>query len=304
MVAVSERYAVRETEDRAEEWASVREYDLREYDLTDAHAPPWPRLVREVAVEVPASRVQGLAPETAVPCAVPADAKGEDPATTVRTAAETPGAGPDPADELFLLGERCAEAYLQADALQYRAMRLLAEFHHREGWRDTGFGSTAEWLAWRIGIRPGAARERLRTALADLPFSLRELGRRSGVNAGNHLKFYTYLFTPKGFDDAGKLPLLVLPHGGVHADFTTYYAHIVRELVTQGYIVVAPEYRGSTGYGERFRGLNRGDISGRDWVDINSGVDHLVDANSEQTHFIELQFPHYVVIVCAAARTV
>jgi dipeptidyl aminopeptidase/acylaminoacyl peptidase len=71
----------------------------------------------------------------------------------------------------------------------------------------------------------------------------------TGIGAGNHLKFYTYLFTPKGFDNAGKLPLLVLPHGGVHADFTTYYAHIVRELVAQGYVVVAPEYRGSTGYG-------------------------------------------------------
>ena len=66
----------------------------------------------------------------------------------------------------------------------------------------------------------------------------------TGVNAGNHLKFYTYLFTPRGFDDAGKLPLLVLPHGGVHGDFTTYYAHIVRELMAKGYIVVAPEYRG------------------------------------------------------------
>lgn len=73
---------------------------------------------------------------------------------------------PDPDDELFLLGERCARAYMEADALQYRAMKLLAEFHRREGWRDTGFSSTAEWLAWRIGIRPGAARERVRTALA------------------------------------------------------------------------------------------------------------------------------------------
>ena len=52
----------------------------------------------------------------------------------------------DPDDELFLLGERCARAYLEADALHYRAMTLLAEFHHREGWRDTGFTSTAEWL--------------------------------------------------------------------------------------------------------------------------------------------------------------
>jgi dipeptidyl aminopeptidase/acylaminoacyl peptidase len=95
----------------------------------------------------------------------------------------------------------------------------------------------------------------------------------TGVNAGNHLKFYTYLFTPKGFDNAGRLPLLVLPHGGVHADFTTYYAHIVRELVAQGYIVVAPEYRGSTGYGRGmyedidYGGLEVADaLAARDWA--------------------------------------
>ena len=34
-----------------------------------------------------------------------------------------------------------------------------------------------------------------------------------------------------------KYPLIVLPHGGVHADFTTYYAHIIRELIAQQYIV-------------------------------------------------------------------
>ncbi len=90
-----------------------------------------------------------------------------------------PASDPDPSDELFVLGERCASAYLQADALHYEAMRLLAEFHHREGWQDTGFGSTAEWLAWRIGILPGAARERVRTALA-----LQQLPRTSEAMTG------------------------------------------------------------------------------------------------------------------------
>ncbi|MGI6643219.1 MAG: prolyl oligopeptidase family serine peptidase [Bacillota bacterium] len=36
------------------------------------------------------------------------------------------------------------------------------------------------------------------------------------------------------------------------ANFNTDSAHIVQELVAQGYIVVAPDYRGSTGYGEQF----------------------------------------------------
>ena len=98
----------------------------------------------------------------------------------------------------------------------------------------------------------------------------------TGIGAGNPVKFYSYLFTPRGFDDAGKLPLLVLPHGGVHADFTTYYAHIVRELMAQGYIVIAPEYRGSTGYGRGFYesidygGREVGDaLAARDWAVAN-----------------------------------
>lgn len=91
--------------------------------------------------------------------------------------------------------------------------------------------------------------------------------------AGNPFRFYTYLFTPKESFGGGKLPLLVFPHGGVHADFTTYYAHIVRELIAQGYIVVAPEYRGSTGYGrDMYESIDYGGrevedaLAARDWA--------------------------------------
>ncbi len=126
---------------------------------------PWPRLAREVVPVYQPDSPQGLpAPSTSV---------------------TSPGHLPlDPDDELFDLGERCAGAYMQADALQYQAMRLLVEFHRREGWRDTGFSSTAEWLAWRIGIRSGAARERVRTALA-----LDELPQISEAMEGGALSF-------------------------------------------------------------------------------------------------------------------
>ena len=68
--------------------------------------------------------------------------------------------------------------------------------------------------------------------------------------AGNPVKFWTYTIIPKNVDPTKKYPLIVLPHGGVHSDFSTYYTHIVRELVAQGYIIVSAEYRGSTGYGK------------------------------------------------------
>lgn len=71
----------------------------------------------------------------------------------------------------------------------------------------------------------------------------------TAMGAGSPVKFWTYAFFPKSLDPTRKYPLILLPHGGVHADFTTYYTHIIRELVSQGYVVAAPEYRGSTGYG-------------------------------------------------------
>lgn len=89
--------------------------------------------------------------------------------------------------------------------------------------------------------------------------------------ATNPVKFYTYSFVPKDRQDGKKLPMIVLPHGGVHADFTTYYTHIVRELILQGYVVVAPEYRGSTGYGEGFYRLI--DYGGREVGDIHATKD-------------------------------
>lgn len=71
----------------------------------------------------------------------------------------------------------------------------------------------------------------------------------------NPIKFWTYVFIPRDIDPTKKYPLLVFPHGGVHGDFNTYYTHIIRELMAQQYIVVAPEYRGSTGYGKRHHKL-------------------------------------------------
>jgi len=81
------------------------------------------------------------------------------------------------------------------------------------------------------------------------PLSKRQIKNPTAMGANNPVKFYSYVFIPKKIDYNKKYPLLVFPHGGVHSNFSTYYTHIVRELTAQGYVVIAPEYRGSTGYG-------------------------------------------------------
>ena len=67
------------------------------------------------------------------------------------------------------------------------------------------------------------------------------------VNAGNAIIFPVYVFWPKNLK--GKAPMLVFAHGGVHGRLTVNYAHIFREAIEQGYVVVSPEYRGSIGHG-------------------------------------------------------
>jgi dipeptidyl aminopeptidase/acylaminoacyl peptidase len=81
------------------------------------------------------------------------------------------------------------------------------------------------------------------------PLSKKQIKNPTAMGVHNPVKFYSYIFIPKKIDYHQKYPLLVFPHGGVHSNFSTYYTHIVRELMAQGYVVIAPEYRGSTGYG-------------------------------------------------------
>jgi len=97
----------------------------------------------------------------------------------------------------------------------------------------------------------------------------------TGQGAGNPVKFWTYIFIPRNADTGKKYPLLVFPHGGVHANFDTYYTHIIREMVSQGYIVAAAEYRGSTGYGAAM--YNRIDYGGLEVQDVNASRQYMID---------------------------
>jgi hypothetical protein len=67
--------------------------------------------------------------------------------------------------ELDRLGDEIAELSAHLDAATARRLDLIREFDARGGW-NTGFRSCADWLAWRVGLAPGAARERVRVARA------------------------------------------------------------------------------------------------------------------------------------------
>ena len=91
---------------------------------------------------------------------------GANPAPSGSETAPNRATGDDDGGELRKLGERIAELAARINSAEARMMTLIAEFDRRGGWKDGGYSSCAEWLAWRIGTKIGTARERVRTARA------------------------------------------------------------------------------------------------------------------------------------------
>jgi dipeptidyl aminopeptidase/acylaminoacyl peptidase len=81
-----------------------------------------------------------------------------------------------------------------------------------------------------------------------------------------------YLFAPLD-NGAKKDAALVWVHGGVHGNWDTSLYPFVVEAVKRGYVVLAPDYRGSTGYGDEW--MKRIDYGGKEVDDVRSAADYL-----------------------------
>jgi dipeptidyl aminopeptidase/acylaminoacyl peptidase len=95
--------------------------------------------------------------------------------------------------------------------------------------------------------------------------------------AKNPVVIPAYTFLPKKYLTGPKLPLMVLAHGGVHGNVGSSYVNVLRELLQQGYAVIAPDYRGSTGYGRAFWELI--DYGGLEVEDVFAGRQFMLESH-------------------------
>jgi len=102
---------------------------------------------------------------------------------------------------------------------------------------------------------------------------------KTAPGAGNPVVIRAYTFIPKKMDRSKKQPLLVLAHQGLHGNVSSVeLAHVIREITEQGYAVIAPDYRGSTGYGQGF--YNLVDYGGREVDDVLAGKAWMLEKYS------------------------
>ena len=114
------------------------------------------------------------------------------PGELTTAAADRPG-------RLARLGDRIAELSARIQAATYDLLVLIREFDERQGW--DGCLSCAQWLSWRAGLAPGAAREHVRVAraLGQLP-KLSDAMRRGKISYSK-VRAVTRVATPENEDD-------------------------------------------------------------------------------------------------------
>ena len=83
------------------------------------------------------------------------------------------------------------------------------------------------------------------------------------------------LWMPFNLKRDGSNPAVVIPHGGPTGQRVDYWSPEVQALASRGYICIAPNPRGSTGYGLEFQKANFQDLGGGDLKDEMAGVEFL-----------------------------
>jgi len=91
-----------------------------------------------------------------------------------------------------------------------------------------------------------------------------------------------FVYVPYNLPRNGQHPAIVYVHGGPSSQTMNTFNRFVQYMVNQGYLVIAPNYRGSTGYGEAFKQANLFDMGGGDLQDVLSAAEWI-----KQTGYVD-----------------
>jgi dipeptidyl aminopeptidase/acylaminoacyl peptidase len=91
-----------------------------------------------------------------------------------------------------------------------------------------------------------------------------------------------FVYVPYNLPRNGQHPAIVYVHGGPTSQTMNTFNRFVQYMANQGYIVIAPNYRGSTGYGKEFQQANLFDMGGGDLQDVLTAAEWI-----KQTGYVD-----------------
>ena len=95
-------------------------------------------------------------------------------------------------------------------------------------------------------------------------------------NSFDGKKIQAWIQKPPDFDAKKKYPLILNIHGGPHAAYGWIFEHEFQWMAAKGYVVLYPNPRGSTTYGQDFGNIIQYHYPGDDYKDLMVGVDELL----------------------------
>ncbi|MEX0785880.1 MAG: S9 family peptidase [Dehalococcoidia bacterium] len=186
---------------------------------------------------------------------------------------------------LFLAGDRGAQALYRAGAANGSVSKLIGGDRQIDSFALTPNGKgvvfSAAWTSeppevYSATLRGGRARN-----LSHANDELREGRDIAPVRRVTHkgpdgLKIESFVVYPPNYRRGRRYPLALQIHGGPHGVHPTGFQLTYQALASAGYVVLLPNPRGSTSYGEEFSQACVGDWGGKDFQDLMTGVDAMI----------------------------
>ncbi|MEO8131585.1 MAG: prolyl oligopeptidase family serine peptidase, partial [Bryobacteraceae bacterium] len=95
-------------------------------------------------------------------------------------------------------------------------------------------------------------------------------------NSFDGKRIQTWVQKPPNFDSSKKYPMILNIHGGPHAAYGYTFDHEFQWMAAKGYVVVYPNPRGSTSYGQDFGNVIQFHYPGDDHKDLMAAVDQVI----------------------------
>lgn len=137
-------------------------------------------------------------------------------------------------------------------------------------------GPTTPNDLWTYSVATGKAQQITRSLMAGiLPSHMVEPFLVHYRSRDGKWTISAFVYVPYNMQRSGKNAAIVYVHGGPTAQTMNSFNRFIQYMVNQGYMVIAPNYRGSSGYGKEFEQANRFDMGGGDLQDVVAAAEWI-----------------------------